>query len=235
MGSKKRVPGLSRLRRVIEKVKFLLSFDATRWMVSSFKRSSPPAAELRFKTPPSLLDCSDDYYDARSSSSFVLSRTSSSLLSSPELQAEMSRSTSEASPSWSPGGGSGEDVNLRADRFIERFHRQLLMERQVSLELRANGQGLDVDLWPTGAGGASTPFLNCSSCLLPGFYFMVAPTPLPALSAPQLDIALQHISATFQTLFKIFSAMLSPQSDARQNATVSPYSFDLQTVYSDEQ
>ncbi|XP_074590714.1 uncharacterized protein LOC141846574 [Curcuma longa] len=135
MASKKRrIPGLSRLRRVIEKVKFLLSFDATRWMISSLKRSSPPPAELRFKTPPSLLDCSDEYYDSRSSS-FVLSRTSSSLLSSPALETPMTRSASDASPSWSPGG-SGEDVNLRADRFIEGFYRQLLMERQVSLELR---------------------------------------------------------------------------------------------------
>ncbi|XP_074569356.1 uncharacterized protein LOC141825995 [Curcuma longa] len=136
MASKKRISVLSQLRRAIANVKFLLSFDATRWIVSSLKRSSSPAAaELRFKTRPSLLDCSDDYYDARSS--FALSRTSSSLVGSPDPATQMTRSASDASSSSSsPDGGSGEDINLKADRFIEGFYRQLQMERQVSLELR---------------------------------------------------------------------------------------------------
>ncbi|KAG6470939.1 uncharacterized protein LOC122031562 [Zingiber officinale] len=134
MASKKRISMLSRLRRAIANVKFLLSFDATRWIVSSLKRSSSPAAELSFHTRPSLLDCSDDYYDSRSS--FALSWTSSSLMSSPDPATQMTRSASDASSSSSPDGGSGEDINLRADRFIEGFYRQLRMERQVSLELR---------------------------------------------------------------------------------------------------
>ncbi|XP_042415364.1 uncharacterized protein LOC122004565 [Zingiber officinale] len=130
MASQRRIPILSQLKQAVQKVKFLLSFDATSWMLSSLsgnKRS--PGRGLSFQARPSLLDCSG------SSSSFgvvrgtSLSRASSLALSSPETPATaMSRSTSDAS-------ASGEDINLKADRFIEGFYRRLQMERQVSLEL----------------------------------------------------------------------------------------------------
>ncbi|URE02701.1 hypothetical protein MUK42_19845 [Musa troglodytarum] len=131
MADKKRIPLLSLLRRAIQKVRFLLSFDATRWMASSLKRSPLVSRQLSFTARPSLLDCTDDDgYEAGSSPS--LSRTVS-LLSSPA-----SRTTSpgsEASRSLS-GASSDDDINQRADRFIENFYRQLRMERQVSLQLR---------------------------------------------------------------------------------------------------
>ncbi|CAL9103333.1 unnamed protein product [Musa acuminata var. zebrina] len=130
MAAKKTTPLLSRLRGAIHKVRFLLSFDATKWIaISSFKRSSPvPPRPLTFTARPSLLDCTDDYYDARSS--FALSRTMSPCspaLTTPSPVPEISRSTSDAS--------SGDDIDRRAERFIENFYRQLRMERQVSLEL----------------------------------------------------------------------------------------------------
>ncbi|CAL9095284.1 unnamed protein product [Musa textilis] len=132
MADRKRIPLLSLLRRAIQKVRFLLSFDATRWMASSLKRSPLVSRQLSFTARPSLLDCTDDDgYEAGSSSS-SLSRTVS-LLSSPA-----SRTTSpgsEASRSLS-GASSDDDINQRADRFIENFYRQLRMERQVSLQLR---------------------------------------------------------------------------------------------------
>ncbi|WOK92118.1 hypothetical protein Cni_G00809 [Canna indica] len=134
MASKKRIPVLSRLRSAIQKVKFLLSFDATKWIVSSLKKSPSDTRRLSFKTPPSLLDCSDDYYEC--GSSFTISRTTSLSYSpassgtAPSLEeSEMSRSVSDVS---SPG----EDVNQRAENFIEKFYQQLKMERQISLELR---------------------------------------------------------------------------------------------------
>ncbi|URE07213.1 hypothetical protein MUK42_19391 [Musa troglodytarum] len=132
MADRKGIPLLSLLRRAIQKVSFLLSFDATRWMASSLKRSPLVSRRLSLTARPSLLDCTDDGgYEAASSSS-TLSRTVS-LLSSPA-----SRTTSpgsEASRSLS-GASSGDDINQRADRFIENFYRQLRMERQVSLQLR---------------------------------------------------------------------------------------------------
>ncbi|XP_064963311.1 uncharacterized protein LOC135611605 [Musa acuminata AAA Group] len=130
MAAKKTTPLLSRLRGAIHKVRFLLSFDATKWIaISSFKRSSPvPPRPLTFTARPSLLDCTDDYYDARSS--FALSRTMSlcsPASTTPSPGPEISRSTSDAS--------SGDDIDQRAERFIENFYRQLRMERKVSLEL----------------------------------------------------------------------------------------------------
>ncbi|RWV98389.1 hypothetical protein GW17_00038770 [Ensete ventricosum] len=130
MAAKKTNPLLSRLRGAIHKVRFLLSFDATKWIaISSFKRSSPvPPRLLTFTARPGLLDCTDDYYDARSS--FAVSRTMSPC--------------SPASTTASPGPGtsrsisdasSGDDIDQRAERFIDNFYRQLRMERQVSLEL----------------------------------------------------------------------------------------------------
>lgn len=137
MADKKGIPALSSLRRAIQKVRFLLSFDATKWIVSSLRRrpeetrlaSQKTAARLSFKVPPSLLDCTEDFYSVDSSS--IISRTTS--LSSPVSRTtspgvETSRSTSSAS--------SGYDINQKADEFIENFYRQLQMERQVSLKLR---------------------------------------------------------------------------------------------------
>ncbi|XP_065039464.1 uncharacterized protein LOC135673986 [Musa acuminata AAA Group] len=123
MADRKRIPLLGLLRRAIQKVRFLLSFDATRWMASSLKRSPLVSRRLSFTARPSLLDCTDDDgYEAGSSSSRTLSRT-------------VSLSSSPASRSLS-GASSDDDINQRADRFIENFYLQLRMERQVSLQLR---------------------------------------------------------------------------------------------------
>ncbi|KAJ8504472.1 hypothetical protein OPV22_005358 [Ensete ventricosum] len=108
MADGKRIPLLSLLRRAIQKVRFLLSFDATRWMASSLNRSPLVSRRLSFTAGPSLLDCTDDDgYEAGSSSSRSLN-----------------------------GASSDDDINQRADRFIENFYQQLRMERQVSLQLR---------------------------------------------------------------------------------------------------
>ncbi|CAL9162364.1 unnamed protein product [Musa hybrid cultivar] len=133
MANRKRIPLLGLLRRAIQKVRFLMSFDATRWMASSLKRSPLVSRRLSFTARPSLLDCTDDDgYEAGSSSSRTLSRTVS-LSSSPASRTTSPGSEASRSPS---GASSDDDINQRADRFIENFYLQLRMERQVSLQLR---------------------------------------------------------------------------------------------------
>ncbi|CAD5177210.1 unnamed protein product [Musa acuminata subsp. malaccensis] len=135
MAAEKRTPLLARFRGAIQRVSFLLSFDATKWIVvSRLKRSPLGPRPLSFRAAqPSLLDCTEDYYDA--GSSFSLSRTAS--LSSPVSRTtSLSPTVSGILRSTSDAASCGDDVDQRAERFIESFYRRLQMERQVSLELR---------------------------------------------------------------------------------------------------
>lgn len=126
----------TRLRRAIQKVQFLLSFNARRWISSSILGSSSPMnrPRLSFKSQPSgLLDFftdDDEYCDARSA--FTLSRTTSTATDVSRMNSpapDITRSTSDAS-------SSADDINQRADDFIANFYKHIQMERQVSLELR---------------------------------------------------------------------------------------------------
>ncbi|CAL9117700.1 unnamed protein product, partial [Musa textilis] len=135
MAVERRTPVLVRFRGAIQRVRFLLSFDATKWIVAScLKRTKPGPRPLSFRgARPSLLDCTEDYYDA--GSSFSLSRTAS--LSSPASRTtSLSPTVSEILRSTSDAASCGDDVDQMAERFIESFYRRLQMERQVSLELR---------------------------------------------------------------------------------------------------
>ncbi|WOL13860.1 hypothetical protein Cni_G22640 [Canna indica] len=124
----KRAFVLIRLRRAIQKVRFLLSFNASNWLVSSFSSSFSGGGGCRaigVELRQGLLDSSvsgatAEFYDV--GSSFAVSRTTSSA-------SDLSRTVSGESSSQ------GEDVNVMADRFIENFKHHLQMERQVSLEL----------------------------------------------------------------------------------------------------
>ncbi|XP_066353458.1 uncharacterized protein [Miscanthus floridulus] len=139
---------LGSLREAIAKVRFLLSFSATRWMLlRSLARGGAPARRLSFDSRPGLLDVEDSIASPASSSSRTsrsaslgtattrsLSRTStSSAAASPEA-------LKRASSASSSGGGSpvagDDDIDQRAELFIANFYRQLRMERQVSLQLR---------------------------------------------------------------------------------------------------
>ncbi|XP_072980699.1 uncharacterized protein [Typha angustifolia] len=125
---------LSRLRKAIQKVKLLLSFNATKWMLSSIMASSPGPRQLSFKAQPSLLDCTvdSDYYEL--GSSFGPSRTTSSVISrSTSSASEITRSLSD--------NLSGDDIDKKAEMFIANFYRHIQMERQVSLELRYCKEG----------------------------------------------------------------------------------------------
>lgn len=132
MAAKKSSRLLGRLRRAIQKVKFLLSFNTSRWFLSSLLGSPAGPRRLSFKAQPGLLDCTEDYYEAGSSgSSFGLSRTTSSasgVSRTTSSASEISRTLSDAS--------TGDDIDKRAEIFIANFYRHIQMERQVSLELR---------------------------------------------------------------------------------------------------
>ncbi|KAF3339268.1 Cotton fiber expressed protein [Carex littledalei] len=117
---------LNKLKRAIQKIKFLLSFNATRWVVSPL-RGSFTTRRVSFNSQPSLLDCTDnststpvDSYEWVSNSTGV-SRTTSNA-------SQVTRTSSNAS--------SSDDIDNRAEIFITNFYKHIQMERQVSLELR---------------------------------------------------------------------------------------------------
>ena len=141
--SKKRSSILGSLREAIRKVRFLLSFSATRWMLLA--RAAPrPRRGLSFgPRAPGLLDVEGSVVSpAASSSSSSSSRTSRSASLGTATTRSLSRASSAAAPSSpeaaeSPASSGGDsDVNRRADLFISNFRRHLEMERQVSLQLR---------------------------------------------------------------------------------------------------
>ncbi|KAI0511164.1 hypothetical protein KFK09_011789 [Dendrobium nobile] len=135
---------LRRFKRGVAKVRFLLSFNLRRWLLSSTPSHRRFALDSR-PSSPGLLDLTDvadelGYYlfgstspPKRPSSSLSMNGSSSSppplRTPSPPLLRSMSRVTSISS-------ASSDDINLKAEQFIENFHRQLMMERQISLQLR---------------------------------------------------------------------------------------------------
>ncbi|XP_028775362.1 uncharacterized protein LOC114732233 [Neltuma alba] len=112
---------LSRLRRVVNKVRFLLSSAvlSRTWQIASFIRraSSLPRRHLSFtdRSPSGLMICNSDE---------VTNTSPESLGSSNRLI----RTTSYPSDD--------DDIDKRAEIFINNFRRQLQLERQISLQLR---------------------------------------------------------------------------------------------------
>ncbi|CAO2202045.1 unnamed protein product [Urochloa humidicola] len=146
---KKRSSILGSLREAIKKVRFLLSFSATRWMLLTSARGSAPAARRALSfgdARPGLLDVEGSIVSSPASSrtsrsasmgtasTRSLSRTSSAA-SPPQV---LTRTSSAASPARSSSSASpgDPDIDQRAEQFIANFYRQLQMERQVSLQLR---------------------------------------------------------------------------------------------------
>ncbi|WVZ92660.1 hypothetical protein U9M48_038706 [Paspalum notatum var. saurae] len=157
---KRRSSVLGALREAIGKVRFLLSFSATRWVLlaSSAAARGTPARRLSFDAPrpAGLLEVEGSIVapsPASSSSSSSGSRTSRSASLGTASARSLSRTSSAASPAAqmkrasssasgagsSPGSasaGGDDDIDQRAEEFIANFYRQLRMERQVSLQLR---------------------------------------------------------------------------------------------------
>ncbi|GMH16639.1 hypothetical protein Nepgr_018480 [Nepenthes gracilis] len=120
MGSD-RVTLLGRLRRAVNKLKFLINFNIDYinrpWsfapMIGALT-GKRRRRRLSFNDRPGLRSCSADITEACASAS----------PSPPQLIQRTASFPLE------------EDVDKRADAFIENFHRQLRLERQISLELR---------------------------------------------------------------------------------------------------
>ncbi|XP_059636486.1 uncharacterized protein LOC132278659 [Cornus florida] len=101
---------IGRLRRVVKKIRFLMNFNLDRWKLASAIGGSSSKRRLSFNDRPGLMACTEDTESNESGSSHGLQRT----ISYP----------------------SEDDIDKRADMFIANFHRQLLLERQISLQLR---------------------------------------------------------------------------------------------------
>ncbi|KAJ4844258.1 hypothetical protein Tsubulata_031442 [Turnera subulata] len=109
---------MSRLRRAVKKVKILLNLDLSRWRVASMMgAASVRRHQLSFNDRPGLRAAYDDSESEDSS----LSRSYSS---SSGLHRTISYPSEE------------EDIDKKAEMFIQNFHRQLQIERQISLELK---------------------------------------------------------------------------------------------------
>jgi|UniRef100_A0A2N9IN00 hypothetical protein len=102
---------LTRLKRAVVKIKFLLNFDLNRWHLASvLGHASSSKRQISFNDRPGLrAACSDDIESEESGFSRGIQRT----MSFP----------------------SEDDVDKRAEMFIANFYRQLKIERQISLEL----------------------------------------------------------------------------------------------------
>ncbi|PRQ37447.1 hypothetical protein RchiOBHm_Chr4g0402701 [Rosa chinensis] len=112
---------LSRLRRAVKKVSFLLNLNMNRWRISSMlSRSSSTVHRIRSfnDRPAGLIAAYDSDETAGSQEDFGSSR------GSPHLQRTISYPSDQ------------DGIDQRAEMFIANFRRQLQIERQVSLELR---------------------------------------------------------------------------------------------------
>ncbi|KAL5223220.1 hypothetical protein ABZP36_027933 [Zizania latifolia] len=140
---------LGSFRTAVKKVRFMLSFSATRWILSSIVGSrvaaggATPRRLVSFGAarPPSLLDFEGSVIVSPARTSGAPSRSAS--LGPPPPSRTVSRTSSAASSELlimtssgesSPGGD--EDIDRRAEQFIANFYKHIQMERQVSLQLR---------------------------------------------------------------------------------------------------
>ncbi|BAF23850.1 uncharacterized protein [Oryza sativa Japonica Group] len=140
---------LGSFRTAVKKVRFLLSFSATRWILSSIVGSrAGPRRRVSFgpaARPPSLLDYEGSAIVSPPARSGAPSRTASLgpspartvTRTSSAASSELLRTSSAGSSSSSPAGGGGDDdIDRRAELFIANFYKHIQMERQVSLQLR---------------------------------------------------------------------------------------------------
>ncbi|KAJ9141419.1 hypothetical protein P3X46_031958 [Hevea brasiliensis] len=107
---------LSRLKRAVRKVKIILNLDINRWrVVASLIGASPTKHRFSFNERPGLRDCT--VYTEELEDSSVSGNSSMGLHRTVSYPSE-------------------DDIDKRAEMFIEKFRRQLQIERQISLELK---------------------------------------------------------------------------------------------------
>lgn len=111
MSREKKIRVLRHFKRAVKKIKSLIRLTRTRWRVANFLRKASTRRCLSFNYSIGLRQCLEDgeFSDEKSSPVLALQRITSF--------------------------GPGDDVDKRAEDFISNFRRQLLFERQVSLQL----------------------------------------------------------------------------------------------------
>nr|POF09017.1 hypothetical protein CFP56_14958 [Quercus suber]POF09018.1 hypothetical protein CFP56_14959 [Quercus suber] len=107
---------LTRLKRAVKKVRFLMDFTMNRWHLASVLRRASSSKRMSFSDRPGLRAACDD----------------DTIYSDESAGGSSSRSGIQRTMSFP----SEEDVDKRADMFIANFYRQLQLERQISLELQ---------------------------------------------------------------------------------------------------
>ncbi|PWA87185.1 hypothetical protein CTI12_AA064120 [Artemisia annua] len=124
---------LDKLKNVVKKVTFLMNSNINKWqIISSFKGGGVGRRRLSsFNEKLGLtmiVSSSDDELEEEDSTLEVVCDSGScarELKSTKSFRVERTRSFPQE-----------DDIDKRAEMFIENFYRQLRMERQVSLQLR---------------------------------------------------------------------------------------------------
>ncbi|XP_044464408.1 uncharacterized protein LOC123194965 [Mangifera indica] len=109
---------LSRLRTAVKKVKILLNLNLNRWRIASMIGASSSNRFFSFNDRPGLKAATEEDMESTWDESSSVSRSGSSL---------------HRTISWP---SEQDDIDKRAEMFIANFHKQLQIERQISLELR---------------------------------------------------------------------------------------------------
>ncbi|KAJ0592043.1 hypothetical protein HanPI659440_Chr03g0102161 [Helianthus annuus] len=124
---------LSRLKAVVKKVTFLMNSNVNRWrIVSAFTGRVGGRRRLSFGEGlglTAIMSSSDD--DEENNNIGFGDTGSSSSSSSPELNKSKSFRVDRTKSFREE-----EDIDKRAEMFIDNFYRQLRYQKQVSLELR---------------------------------------------------------------------------------------------------
>ncbi|XP_044472256.1 uncharacterized protein LOC123200933 [Mangifera indica] len=108
---------LSRLKMAVKKVKVLLNFNLNRWRIASMIGASSSNRLFSFNDHPGLRACTVDDMESSWDETSSISRSGS-----------LHRTISYPSDQ--------DVIDKRAEMFIANFHKQLQIERQISLELR---------------------------------------------------------------------------------------------------
>lgn len=134
----------------MKKVQVLLNINLNIWRLASILGKNGPLTRrqtLSFNDRPGLRACTDDYNDYSSSISTndEYRQLSGSFSSSPSPSS--SRSSSSRRIERTTSCPSEDDIDKRAEMFINNFRRRLVMERQASLQLRyVRGNSFDQNL-----------------------------------------------------------------------------------------
>ncbi|XP_031257315.1 uncharacterized protein LOC116115295 [Pistacia vera] len=108
---------LSHLRMAVKKLKMLLDLNLSRWRIASMIGASSSHRLFSLNDRPGLRACTEEDMESSWDESSSVSRSGS-----------LHRTISYTSDQ--------DDIDKRAEMFIANFHRQLQMERQISLKLR---------------------------------------------------------------------------------------------------